>query len=199
LIEYVVRPGDTLTSIAERFGTTVEAIAAANNLANPDIIFVGQVLFIPVEGPVPVPPCPPTPPRPPRLPSRPTVTRTFDGVQYTLSLNKAVFRLGEPIVIRFRKRNILNVPLTLTYRTSQRVDFRVTRDNMLIWQWSQNQAFAQVVITDTFRPGEEKVYRVTWDQRTDSTLVRPGRYTLTGWNLATPSIRLSLEFQITSR
>jgi len=44
---YVVRPGDTLFSIAIRFGTTVYAIQIANNLSNPHSIYVGQVLSIP--------------------------------------------------------------------------------------------------------------------------------------------------------
>ncbi len=44
---YVVRPGDTLSSIAWRYGTTVWAIAARNNIANPNLIFPGQTLCIP--------------------------------------------------------------------------------------------------------------------------------------------------------
>ncbi len=43
---YVVRAGDTLFLIARRFGTTVDAIRRANNLAT-DVISVGQVLVIP--------------------------------------------------------------------------------------------------------------------------------------------------------
>jgi phospholipase C len=45
---YLVQPGDTLSEIAERFGTTVEAIAQANGVENPNIIFAGQVLYVPV-------------------------------------------------------------------------------------------------------------------------------------------------------
>jgi len=104
--------------------------------------------------------------------------------------------MGESIIIRLRKRNILRVPLTLTYRTSQRVDFRVTRDGRLIWQWSTGQFFTPASSSDTLQPGESKTYRVVWNQRADSSLLRPGTYTLTGWNLATPSIRLSLDFEI---
>lgn len=44
---YTVKPGDTLYSIALRYGTTVQAIALANNIVNPNLIFVGQTLCIP--------------------------------------------------------------------------------------------------------------------------------------------------------
>lgn len=44
---YTVRPGDTLSAIAARHGTTVEAVAQANHIANPNEIEVGQVLIIP--------------------------------------------------------------------------------------------------------------------------------------------------------
>lgn len=44
---YTVAPGDTLTKIANRFGTTVQALVIANKLKNPDLIIVGQVLTIP--------------------------------------------------------------------------------------------------------------------------------------------------------
>ena len=44
---YVVQPGDTLFGIATRFGTTVEALAAANGIADPANIQAGQSLTIP--------------------------------------------------------------------------------------------------------------------------------------------------------
>ena len=44
---YTVKPGDTLYAIAVKYGTTVQAITAANNIANPNLIRVGQVLVIP--------------------------------------------------------------------------------------------------------------------------------------------------------
>lgn len=44
---YAVRSGDTLSSIAVKFSTTVAAIANANNIKNINNIKVGQVLVIP--------------------------------------------------------------------------------------------------------------------------------------------------------
>lgn len=44
---YVVQKGDTLSSIAAQFGTTVSAIQQANGIKNADRIYVGQVLWIP--------------------------------------------------------------------------------------------------------------------------------------------------------
>ena len=43
-IEYVVQKGDTLTAIAVKFGTTVEAIAVLNGIKNVDLIYGGQKL-----------------------------------------------------------------------------------------------------------------------------------------------------------
>jgi murein DD-endopeptidase MepM/ murein hydrolase activator NlpD len=53
---YTIRASDTLAAIAQRFGVTVQQILAANRqIVNPDIIFVGQVICIPADKPVPTP------------------------------------------------------------------------------------------------------------------------------------------------
>ncbi len=50
---YTVAPGDTLTRIASRFHTTVSALSAANNIANPSLIRAGQVLVVPAGSAAP--------------------------------------------------------------------------------------------------------------------------------------------------
>ena len=47
VMTYVIRPGDTLSSIARRFNTTVEELVRLNNIANPDLIIAGETLLIP--------------------------------------------------------------------------------------------------------------------------------------------------------
>jgi len=42
--QYVVAPGDTLSAIAKKFGLEVSYLAWLNNIANPDVIYPGQVL-----------------------------------------------------------------------------------------------------------------------------------------------------------
>jgi len=42
-----VQPGESLASIARRYGVSIEALAQANGLSNPNRIPVGQVLIIP--------------------------------------------------------------------------------------------------------------------------------------------------------
>jgi LysM repeat protein len=44
---HVVQPGDTLTAIASRYGMTYWALAHANDLASPHLIWAGQQLVIP--------------------------------------------------------------------------------------------------------------------------------------------------------
>lgn len=43
---YTVQSGDTLSGIAAKFGTTYETLASLNNISNPNLIYVGQVLSL---------------------------------------------------------------------------------------------------------------------------------------------------------
>jgi len=50
LVEYIVQAGDTLGTIAAQFEISVADIIYVNNLENPDVLSVGQVLDIPIGG-----------------------------------------------------------------------------------------------------------------------------------------------------
>ena len=53
-VVHIVQWGENLTAIANRYGTTIRAIVAANGLANPNRIYAGQRLIIP-SGVAPAP------------------------------------------------------------------------------------------------------------------------------------------------
>jgi LysM repeat protein len=55
---HVVRRGENLFRIALRYGTTVQALALANNLSRTSLIYVGQRLVIPGRGSASPPPTP---------------------------------------------------------------------------------------------------------------------------------------------
>ena len=48
-IVYIVQKGDTLSGIAQKYGTTYQVLAEYNGIANPNLIRVGQEIRIPVR------------------------------------------------------------------------------------------------------------------------------------------------------
>ena len=47
-VYHIVQRGESLSIIAQRYGTTVQAILAANpSITNPNLIFAGQTIFVP--------------------------------------------------------------------------------------------------------------------------------------------------------
>lgn len=87
---YTVRPGETLFRIAIRFNTTVSALAAANGITNPSLIYAGQTLKIPGTQsgtPTPVPTALPT--------SAPTATPVPGSTSsYTVVRGDTLFRIA---------------------------------------------------------------------------------------------------------
>ncbi|MBI1295734.1 LysM peptidoglycan-binding domain-containing protein [bacterium] len=65
---YVVKPGDTLAHIAAKYDISTQTLASANQISNPNLIFVGQVLKVPSCGGAVAPVYPPV-----HLPVQPPV------------------------------------------------------------------------------------------------------------------------------
>ena len=57
---YTVRAGDTLFSIASRFGTSVDAISSTNDLPSDGLIYIGWTLKVPAAATAPSAPAPKT-------------------------------------------------------------------------------------------------------------------------------------------
>ncbi|MBI3169275.1 MAG: LysM peptidoglycan-binding domain-containing protein [Chloroflexi bacterium] len=59
-LEYVVQSGDSLGAIANKFNSTIDDIMEENSLTDPNALFVGQVLVVPVNMVTPTATRPPT-------------------------------------------------------------------------------------------------------------------------------------------
>ena len=94
---YVVQPGDNLFRIALRYGLTTEVLARANNILNPNAIYVGQVLCIPGTSNPPPPPPPPPP-----------GSCTYYTVKPGDTLGKIALAYGTSVSALQRANNILN-------------------------------------------------------------------------------------------
>lgn len=104
------------------------------------------------------------------------------GAELVVSVDKEAYAPGEAVQMELVVRNPGPAPLTFQFSDSQRYDFLVTRDDgQLVWFWSHDKAFAQVLGSLTLGPGEERRYRERWDQRdTEGRPVPPGRYWVEG-------------------
>jgi LysM repeat protein len=101
---YTVQRGDTLFKIAARFGTSVSELIRLNQLSNPNVIFVGQVLQLPATvstAPTPVPLGPAATPLPvtgadqstSATPGAPTQAATTRGYGFAFGIE--AFLLGQ--------------------------------------------------------------------------------------------------------
>ncbi|MBN1934793.1 MAG: LysM peptidoglycan-binding domain-containing protein [Anaerolineae bacterium] len=89
---YVVQAGDTLSTIAARFEVSTEELQRANNIADPNLIHVGQKLIIPGPTPAVTPTLPPTltpsPQSPPQLEILGVIGRGAPGTETAILVNR---------------------------------------------------------------------------------------------------------------
>jgi LysM repeat protein len=86
---YIVQPGDTLYRISQRFGISQDALMRANGITNPNTIYVGQKLIIPVQTPVTATPLAATPT------PLPTNAASLVPVTYVVQPGDTLFRIAD--------------------------------------------------------------------------------------------------------
>jgi lysozyme len=96
---HIVGPGEYLAQIARYYGVTPQAIATANGLANANLIYPGQRLFIPN-------PFPATSPAP--APTAPT-TGTYYTVRYGDTLGRIARYFGTTVQALAQANRLYNV------------------------------------------------------------------------------------------
>ncbi|XP_004510313.1 lysM domain receptor-like kinase 3 [Cicer arietinum] len=77
LLSYVLRDGDSVESLASRFGVSMDSIEAVNGLDGPDNVTVGSLYYIPLDS-VPGDPFPPNHASPPASVPAPSVDNISD-------------------------------------------------------------------------------------------------------------------------
>ena len=169
---YLVRRGDSISSIAAVFGVAVRAIAEANGLRNPNLIHPGQSLFIPV----------------PSTTGRPRATANPGGSQGAKSVHtvrrgeslSAVARRYRVAVADLKRWNGLRGDLI---RTGDKLRLEIPASAKSSQARSKLSTRGKTV--HQVKPGEtlwglSRLYGIdlddliTWNELTDST-IRPGR------------------------
>ncbi|MEB2286979.1 MAG: LysM peptidoglycan-binding domain-containing protein [Anaerolineae bacterium] len=91
---HTVQAGENLTRIALKYGTTVQVIVQANNITNPNLVFVGQVLTIPGAGITPTLQPTGTVSAPPPQPTTAPAGETIHVVQPGENLFRVALKYG---------------------------------------------------------------------------------------------------------
>ena len=111
----------------------------------------------------------------------PVVGSTELGIQ--LATDKAVYRPGEPVVMRIKLSNLTDQARELTFNTSQRYDFSISDSaGREIWRWSKDKMFLMVLGQEQLnKERKELSYSHTFTEK-----LPPGRYTITGKIVSQP-------------
>jgi LysM repeat protein len=99
---HVVVRGEKLNDIARRYGMTVADLTSLNNIANPNLIYVGQILTVNTSAPAPAP----VPVADPVAPSAPPAPQTTHVVQRGEYLSQIAARYGVSWVAVAQANNI---------------------------------------------------------------------------------------------
>ncbi len=95
----------------------------------------------------------------------PAADRAVGDLKLQLTVGKAAYHPGEPVTVSLRVTNGATVPVALTTYSGKQYDLIVQQRGAVIWQWSHDKGFAQVVRESTMAPGESLAFNWTWDQR----------------------------------
>jgi Intracellular proteinase inhibitor len=90
--------------------------------------------------------------------------RTAGDLRGEASVAKATFQAREAVGVTMTVTNISGSPVTIT-SGGQQYDVVVRRRGALVWQWSHDKGFAQVLRSVEMAPGATRTYQASWDQR----------------------------------
>ena len=113
-------------------------------------------------------------------------TSVNGSFELTISVEKTVYSVGEPVNVTLAITNISGQTVDFTY-TGMNFDFIVTNDtDNAIYQWSIGRAFPMFIMMKPLQPGQNVTATYTWpqtcntNQSTMGASVSPGTYYIVG-------------------
>lgn len=106
----------------------------------------------------------------------------FTPLQFNLTATKTAYAPGEAVPLTLTVKNAGNQPVTLVMSSAQLFDTTATLGLNTVWQKSATMAYATVITTVTYAPGETKTYMDSWNQKDSQGKAAPtGQYSLKYW------------------
>jgi hypothetical protein len=100
--------------------------------------------------------------------------------------------LGRGKTFTLKVCNVTSGTVSREFSSSQRYDFEVSKDDKLVWRWSDGQMFSQVIGSESWKPKECKSWSENWDASTsDGGRAPAGDYVAVGILKAQPELRTS--------
>ena len=145
---YVVQPGDSLSAIALKYDVSIEALVEANDIADTNVIRVGQKLIIPGPTPIPTATLPPTvtptPHIPPELEIIDVIGRGAPETETVIIVNRGRSFTIEGWTLRDAQGNVYVFPrLYLGAGAEVRVHTSRGEDTPLHLYWNRDTAVWQ--------------------------------------------------------
>ena len=115
-------------------------------------------------------------------------------IAVTVTTDKKSYAVGAPIKLTLTARNTTREDVHLTFSSGQTFDFMIRRsvksDAPVLWRWSHDKSFAQMLSGDTLLPGKRQTYHAVFDPQTAAkgshaqagkpVALAPGTYTVSG-------------------
>jgi hypothetical protein len=126
-----------------------------------------------------------------------------DGLELSMSLQKNVFQIGEPVNITFKITNIGNQTINMVHVLPE-FDFTIyNSSNDDLYTWTKFKLFPMIVWETSLDPGKGYASSLVWLQTCNQTIqnsegipVSPGDYYIVGWfyrySLETDPLQLSI-------
>lgn len=112
----------------------------------------------------------------------------------TVTLDHTTVAPGAVVRATLTLRNTGRESVELGFSSAQRYDFRVRRDQQVVWRWAADMAFAQMIGELALTPGRH----ATWTESITAP-TQPGEYTVEGTVTALGRDDLSASTRLTVR